>query len=410
MVLHFAAALWHAGRVEADESELGDARRLIERLSFPRASASEEERRAAEIVCRALADAGGEARIETERVHGTHWWPFGLPSLLAAATALAASRRPTAWRRLVAALVGLGGAASVLEDASGGPALLRGLLPQRDSWNVVCELGDPEAEQRLIVCSHHDSAHGGITFEEPLASLFARGSTRLTFAQIAAGPALAGVGAALGRRRLRRAGIAQSLLTSALLADVAARRAVPGANDNAAGCAALVLLARRLATRPPHGLRVTLLSTGSEESWVEGMRAFVARHGAQLDPRRTTVLCIDSIGFPVLSLRDSEEDARRVHRTPGRLVDLIEAAAADAGVELARGFPGGFPTDALVAHHHGIPAATLVSFDRDGRMPGYHTQRDRPEHVHLPSVPAAAAVAEAVARRLAQTHAPHTAA
>ncbi len=353
----------------------------------------------------ALADAGGEVRIETERVHGTHWWPFGLPSLIAAVTALAAARRQTPLRRLTAAVTGLAGAASVLEDASGGPALLRRLLPQRNTWNVVCELGDPDAERRLIVSSHHDSAHGGITFEEPLASLFARGSTRLTFAQIAAGPAFAGLGSALGSSRLRRAGIAQSLLTTALLADVGAHRAVPGANDNAAGCAALVLLARRLVVRPPRGLRVTLLSTGSEESWVEGMRAFVNRHAAELDPCRTTLLCIDSIGFPVLSLRDCEEDALRVHHTPDRLVGSIEAAAADAGVELARGFPGGFPTDALVAHHHCIPAATLVSFDDDGRMPGYHTQRDTPEHVHLPSVIAAAAVAEALARRLASVQA-----
>ncbi len=47
-------------------------------------------------------------------------------------------------------------------------------------------LGDPEAEQRLIVCSHHDSAHGGITFEEPLASLFAAEASEALAAAVAA--------------------------------------------------------------------------------------------------------------------------------------------------------------------------------------------------------------------------------
>lgn len=359
-----------------------------------------QERHAAVILQSALQVAGVAARIEPEPVHGTHWWPFGGPSLLAATAGIAVARRPTGVRRVGAAALGIAGALSVLDDAGGGPALLRRRLRRRTTWNVTAEIGDLHAPSRLIVCSHHDSAHGGITFEEPLATLFARGSTRRTFAQIAGGPAMVGVGAALGSRGLLRAGIAQSLLTTVLLADVAFRGAVPGANDNAAGCAALVALARRLAENPVPDLRVTLLSTGSEESWVEGMRAYLRRHAAELDRRRTAVLCVDSIGFPVLSLRDSEQDALRSYDTPGWLARAVDAAARDTGVDLARGFPGAFPTDALVAHQRGIPAATLVSFDEHGRMPGYHTKRDTIEHVHLPSVVAVSAIAEALARHL----------
>ncbi|MEI2701760.1 MAG: M28 family peptidase [Baekduia sp.] len=373
------------------------ARSVIERLSFPRESASAAERRAAEIVAGALGEAGAPARLEAELVHGTHWWPFGLPAAASLGAGLSG-------RRLPAVIAGVLGAASVLDDAGGGPALLRRrLLPQRTTWNVVCELGDPSAVRRLIVCSHHDSAHGGITFEEPLATLFARGSTRQTFAQIAGGPALVALGALTGRRPLLRAGLGLSALTTALMTDIARRGAVPGANDNAAGCAALVLLARRLVVDPPTGLRVTLLSTGSEESWVEGMRAYWERHAAELDPRSTVVLCLDSIGFSKLSLRDVEEDALRAHRTPSWLADLVVDAATGAAVTLERGFPGAFPTDALIAHQRGVPAATLVSFDEHGRMPGYHTDRDTPEQVHLPSVLAAAHVAEAVAHRLSKS-------
>lgn len=382
-------------------NEEARAARLIERLAFPRASASAAEARAAQIVAAELVAAGaGGVRLELEHVHGTHWWPYGLPAAVALCGGLLLERRRRpVIGRLVAAL-GLAGAVSVLEDTSGGPRLLRRVLPQRPSLNVAGVLGDVDAPLTLIVSSHHDSAHGGIGFEEPLASLFARGRTRDTFAQIAGGPALVGAGALLGSRRLRRAGIALAALTSGLLADIGHRPAVPGAGDNAAGCAALVLLARRLASSPPVGVRVLLVSTGSEESWLEGMSAFLDRHRAQLPVERTVLLCLDSINFTTLSLRDREDSPLGAHRTPSWLADAVRDSAARAGVELASGFPGAFPTDALAAHLRGYAAATLVSFEDGGRMPGYHTDRDTPDRVHLPSVVAAAAVAEALARGL----------
>ena len=74
---------------------------------------------------------------------------------------------------------------------------------------------------------------------------------------------------------------------------------MPGANDNATGVAVLASLARSLAADPPpDGLRVILLSTGSEESFLEGMHAFARRHFASLPLDRTHFVCVDTVGSP----------------------------------------------------------------------------------------------------------------
>ena len=40
----------------------------------------------------------------------------------------------------------------------------RHLLPRRTTYNVHCELGDPDAERTIVFIAHHDSAHSGIVF------------------------------------------------------------------------------------------------------------------------------------------------------------------------------------------------------------------------------------------------------
>src|SRR3954452_9470481 len=101
-------------------------------------------------------------------------------------------------------------------------------------------------------------------------------------------------------------------LVMSFFVDIARRKPVPGASDNASGVAAVLGLAHDLAPRPPRSLRVLLVSTGSEETMVEGMDAFLRRHRAELDPARTLVVCLDQIGWEKLVLRDSEGVLRRV--------------------------------------------------------------------------------------------------
>ncbi len=93
------------------------------------------------------------------------------------------------------------------------------------------------------------------------------------------GPLAVAIGSLLGLNALRRVGIFLCAGYTAAMADIGSRAVVPGANDNLTGVAVLLSLARALREDgPPEGLRVILLSTGSEESFMEGMQAFGRRH------------------------------------------------------------------------------------------------------------------------------------
>jgi Zn-dependent M28 family amino/carboxypeptidase len=106
------------------------------------------------------------------------------------------------------------------------------------------------------------------------------------------GDARAGAGRArvAARGCAARAGSAPLLSfgAAASFLDIGLRPVVPGANDNLSAVAAMLAVARRLAEEPVHGVRVLLVSTGSEESFEEGMSAFIARHEHELDRGRPT--------------------------------------------------------------------------------------------------------------------------
>ncbi len=331
-----------------------------------RGSATPGERTAAGRVADWL---GG--RVETERAHGTHWWPYGLPPAL---TALTGSR-----------LVGLLAAAAVVEDVEGPWRLLRRLLPQRDTFNVIAEIG--AGPRTIVVHAHHDAAHGGVMFHPAVAQ---PDGPVPTLALVAGFPLLVALGA-------RRAGRILCAVTAALFADSGRRAPVPGANDDASGVAALALLARRLRAAPPDGVRVILLSTGSEEAMLEGMTAFARRHFRHLDRATTSFVSVDSLGWETLALRSGEGALRQRPASP-RLVSVLRACAREQGVELREGVRFWIPTDGNVALRAGYAQVTLGSVQPDGGYPGYHTPQDTPDRVHHETIVRGADLIEALVR------------
>ena len=136
-------------------------RELLEELEqIERPSASAGERRAAEWLVERFAELGAEARIEAAPAHGTYWWPLGIGAALGAAAALAALRG----RRLLGAALAAAGAAGIADDFPPGKRRLRRLLPKRETYNVVCELGPADAERTIVLIAHHDAAHSGLVF------------------------------------------------------------------------------------------------------------------------------------------------------------------------------------------------------------------------------------------------------
>jgi Peptidase family M28 len=385
---------------------LSRLRATVEHLAtIDRPSASPGEREAAEWIAARLRALGLPAHIEPEPAVGTFGFTLGGLSAAAALAGLAARRA-----RPLAVAVGALAAAAIVDDVTGGPHVARRALPHRPTANVAAEAGDPDAAETLVFVAHHDAARGGLIFRPELVTWiadafpewYARQETSAPIMRlVAAGPALVALGAATGLRPLRTAGVAISLGAAAAFADIATRDVVPGANDNLSAVAALLELARALAADPPAGLRVILLSTGSEESFMEGMRGFVARHRAALDPARTRFVVLESIGSPELILLEGE-GMIRVGDYDAGMREAVAAAAAAAGVPLRRGLRSGLATDALIAHRAGYPVATLASVDAYKMAANYHSQRDLPHRVDYETVAAAVRVAESLVRGAAR--------
>jgi hypothetical protein len=374
-----------------------------ELASYERPSASAGERRAAEWIAARMRELGHTATVETERAHGGYWWPLGILNSVVALAGLAASRSRSRAARLLAAVLGAGAASAIWDEVGGGRLLFRrAAMPHRDTFNVVAEAGDPDGEETVVVVAHHDAAHSGLVFHPALPRLFAerfpkqheRSNQSFPIMYTTwLGPVLVALGSLLGRARLQRAGSLLAACAATAMADIGRSRVVPGANDNLSAVAVLVALARSLAERNTSGVRVLLLSTGSEESFMEGMQGFIRRHRAELDPARTTVLCLECVGGPTLTLVEAEGMLlMRPYNEAAR--ERLAGAAEAAGVELVRGLRTVAATDALVALRRGYPAATLASIDSTKFPSNYHWPSDTPENLDWETIARAFLVAD----------------
>jgi len=371
--------------------------------SFERPSASEGERRGAEWIAARMRELEHTATVEVERAHGGYWWPLGLLNGAVAAAGLTALRRRSRGARLFAAALGLGAAAAIWDEVGGGRLWFRrAALPHRDTFNVVAEAGERDGAETVVVVAHHDAAHSGFVFHPALPRLFAERfpalheRSRQSFPVMYAtwlGPVLVALGSILGASRLQRAGSLLAAGATVAMADIGRSGVVPGANDNLSAVAVLVALARSLSERQTPGVRVLLLSTGSEESFMEGMQGFIRRHHTELDPASTTVLCLECLGSPNLALVEAEGMLRmRPYSETARR--RLDEAAAVAGVELVRGLRTVAATDALVAMRHGYPAATLASIDETKFPSNYHWPSDTPENLDWETIQRGFAVAD----------------
>ena len=381
-------------------------RALIERVvrelaSYERPSASEGERRAAEWIADELREAGcRDVRVEEERAHGGYWWPLGLLNAGAALAARLGGRR-------AAALVCGVAAAAIYDDVGGGRLWFRRrTLPHRPTFNAVAEAGDPEASRTIVFLAHHDAAHSGLVFHPALPRIAMRSMPALhekaeqsvpILYGVFLGPLLLALWGLLGWRPLRAAGMLFSLGASAAMANIGSSRVVPGANDNLSAVAVLVALAHALRERPVEGVRVVLLSTGSEESFMEGMQAFGRRHFAGLPRETTEFVCIECVGSPELCVVEAEGMLRMRYYT-GETRERLARAGLDARVELTRGLRTVAATDALIALRAGYPTCTLGGVDEAKFPAHYHWPTDTPDNLNWTSVEGALAVCEEFVR------------
>jgi acetylornithine deacetylase/succinyl-diaminopimelate desuccinylase-like protein len=378
---------------------------ITEYAAVARLPTSAGERQVAHALATRLTDLGCAATVEEEPAHSSYAVPIGALSALGVAAGFAAGRGA----RLAGTVGGTLAAAAIADDVAGGDRLFRRVfVPRRTAYNVVARCGDPDAARTVVVLAHHDAAPGGAVFDQRFTRwLAARYPDVLARAKtnpplwwpVIAGPALVAAGSALGSRRLRRTGMVLSLLTCAAMADIGRRPAVPGANDNLSGVAAMLAVAEALQRSPVDGLRVLFVSAGAEEALQEGIRGFARRHFPSLPRDRTWFVNLESVGSGRLALLEGEGPVR-MRDYDAAFKDLTAACAEDEGIPLTRGLRSRSSTDSEVPRRHGYPVATIVSLDEHRLIPHYHLATDLPEHVDLRCVAEAARLAEAVIRRL----------
>ena len=393
-------------------TELDTMREVVETLApIERAAGEPGEQQAASWIVERLGAAGAQnARIEEEQ------YLDGYPRLhvklsaigVAAGAAGLISRR----LRVPAALAGLGAGLAIADDCSNGPRVARRATEKpRTTWNAVAEAGDLTGERTVVVCAHHDAAHTGKIFDQGPQRFFGERfpgvvervetSLPLWWPPILA-PALAGVGALRGSRRMMIAGVAMSAIAAAAFTDIARSPVVPGANDNLSAVALIVALAERLRERPVKGVRVLLVSLGAEEILQGGIYGFMQRHKPELDRDRTYFLNFDTVGSPELIMLEGEGTTvmEDYFHLPFR--DLVIRAAEGADAPLRRGLRSRNSTDAVLMSRAGYPTACFSSFDRYKELSNYHLMSDTPENLNYETVSHAVTVAESVVRELAR--------
>ena len=391
---------------QADEAT---AREVIEALApLERRAGSPGEEQAARWLSDRLARAGCDTCIDEERFLDGYARVIGSLSAAGALAGVAALR--TRWRR-TAGIAGVAVAAAIADDISNGPRLFRRAASKPlPTWNVVGVAGDRDAERTLVALAHHDAAPTGAIFDdraqaaaaEMFPGIIERIDTSLPmWWPMLAAPALVAIGAATGRRGITAAGIAGSLIGTAVLSDIARRPVCPGANDNLTAVAVLVALAERLREEPLAGLRVLLVSCGAEEVLQGGIHGFAARHFPALDRERTWVLNLDTVGSPRLIMLEGEGPVVMEDYHDRTFRDLVARTAEAAGVPLRRGMRARTSTDAVIPSRAGYPTATLCSMDRHKALSNYHQMSDTPENIDYRTVLQALVVTEAVARELA---------
>jgi Zn-dependent M28 family amino/carboxypeptidase len=175
------------------------------------------------------------------------------------------------------------------------------------------------------------------------------------------------------------------LVSSFLLVDWRLSQVVPGANDNASGVAAVLSLAEKLGDEPPRNLDVWVVLTGAQECGLEGMRAFTRTHKDELDPYKTIVLAIDSVGKGDVRWVTSE-GLTISYEMDVRVTQLCEAIAeadrSDENRYRAAPIRHGYASDALAARVGGLRASAITCLEPGAITPAnHHMPQDVPDTI-----------------------------
>ncbi len=279
-------------------------------------------------------------------------------------------------------------------------------LPMGVSQNVIGRHRPANPKRTIIVSGHLDSAQTGLIWHPglaakaagsslplgPLFPLFLSMATLLLVAFIAF---FGGGGFLLSL--LDWIAAISLVVGAALMLDWMRGEAVPGANDNASGIAAAVVLAEKLLAAPPEDTELYFIGFGAEEANLQGSVAFLKEFGYRFVPESTYVLNIDGIASGKVHYITREVGLLPVAYPDQEMIILARtlARASERFNHIRPVQAKGF-TDALPFALEGFKALSLVGLEENEIPKNYHTLADTVEAMDWRDADTGVQFAEAV--------------
>ena len=287
-----------------------------------------------------------------------------------------------------------------LGEITGYPTLSR-LLPHYETQNVYARLPDASARQTIVITACYDSPRDTpLAWAEtqkwlPTIHFVLVCAMFLVLASCAVQAAGVFDDAPFRPEYLVRWLAAAILLVAAgasIYFELNAEQTC-GANDNASGTAALLLLAESLSRSPLPEYAVWFAATGSKHSWMNGVRRLLDVH--DFDRASTRFLNLERVGRGELCYATAEGILRLFRADPALVGKAaVHAARFDAKPCRLRGWP----TDAAVILARGYKAMTITAVETDTAAAKRNRQTEGPTVVDPELIVRAAQFAEAVVR------------
>lgn len=344
-----------------------------------RSPGSDAERRAARHLEARLTEMGREAESQPIRVFPN--WPVthAVHALAGIAGSVVAVQSA-----FIGTLIVLLAAMSAFGDIGGSFLALRRLTGRRASQNVVSG-EESDRPGTLVLVANYDAGRTGILHNRRLNEHRAR-IGRLVHRPLGPyEPFFWSLVLVLICCLARLAGAESTALTVVqflptvvlilyvpLFADVALSDAVPAANDNAAGVAAVMELAERVDGRLEH-FDLWILLPGAGAGLGLGVRAWIREFKAELDPARTIFVELRGPGRGELTYARREGPLLGAAYHP-HLVELCEEIGIPS--VSSRDITG-----AHIARLRGFPALSLSGRDAHGLVPGSNLPADSPARI-----------------------------
>lgn len=289
-----------------------------------------------------------------------------------------------------------------LAEFMGYPVFSR-FLPHFESQNVIARFLGTQPQATIIVTAHYDSGRAsplsqpGVTQLLRLLHLVVIGCMVTVMATCAV-DALHFVHEDMPPLHEHVRWTAVGVLLSAALALFYASVSgedVRGANYNASGVAALLRLAEALAAQRLEKADVWLAATGSNETWMAGMRHLLATHA--LDKKHTYILNIEGVGAGQLHYLTAEG---MLHVERASWPMILAAEEADGPFGAKPGCLRAVPTASHAAMARGFHALTVIGLDEAGMPAHWNCLTDLLTEVDDEAIANAAGFCDALLRKL----------